>query len=245
MDTRRFPKTVGCVGIVMLCGIWSSAHAEGAGSTVVSMGWAHIDPQSGSDPLTVTGIAGNPVHMEIGGSGAAARNGDTGGIAFEHYLTDNIGAALVGGWPGNLQLEGQGTLASYGVIGKARPWSPQFLLRYHFNSAHSDIRPFVGIGVNYFWMTDQKITNSRFVTENFGPGGSAKVETSSSWNPVYQIGVDYKISDRWSAGVAVSYIPVDTKVKLTGRTAAGTEIISQTTVRLRPITTFFNLSYSF
>ncbi|WP_438889163.1 OmpW family outer membrane protein, partial [Bacillus cereus group sp. BC67] len=68
---------------------------------------------------------------------------------------------------------------------------------------------------------------------------------SSSWAPVVQAGLDYQINRRWSVGVLLAYIPTDTNVTLTGRTANRQEIVSHAKVRLRPLVTYLGLSYKF
>ncbi|MEQ5839483.1 OmpW family protein [Paraburkholderia acidicola] len=221
------------------------AHAQSAGSTVVSVGWARIMPLSNSDPLTVTSLAGHPVNQVETGTSGAATSTDTVGLVIERYITDNIGVAVAGGFPAYLGLEGRGTLGKYGQIGKARPWAPQVILRYHFLPATSKFRPFAGIGVNYTWFTNVRVNNQTFVTQSFGPGSSANASASSSWNPVFELGANYQFDKHWAAGFSFSYIPASTNVTLTGHTATGVDIVSKTRLRLRPITTFLNVSYIF
>ncbi|WP_408510185.1 OmpW/AlkL family protein [Paraburkholderia sediminicola] len=220
-------------------------YAQSAGNTVASFGWVHISPISSSDPLTVTSIAGHPVNEPKEGTGADATNADTVGVGLEHYFTDNIGVSMLGGYPTYMNLKGSGTLASYGVLGKGRPWSPQLIFNYHFMSADSKFRPFAGIGVAYTWYTNAKITNQSFVTSLVGPGGSASAKASSSWDPVFQVGANYRFAQHWTAGVTVMYIPTSTNLTLTARTATGTEIVANTKVRVRPIITFLNVAYIF
>lgn len=223
----------------------NGVQAQSAGDNTLSVGWVHSMPQTGSGPLHITSIGGMPVDVPVPGSGAGARNSDTIGLTLEHYFTDHIGLSVLVGVPGRTQLEGRGTLNSYGVLGDARTWAPEVVLRYHFAESESRIRPYLGLGVNYTWFTNARITNSAFVTQTFGPGGSATASASSSWSPVFQAGLDYRFSKHWAAGISLTYVPTDTNVKVSGRTAAGTEIVSETKVRLRPLMTFLNLSYTF
>ncbi|HDR8982660.1 OmpW family outer membrane protein [Burkholderia vietnamiensis] len=233
------------LGIIFSTLLSSPTFAQSAGSNVASVGWAHVSPVSSSDPLTVTNIGGAPANIVQTGTSGAAGSSDTVGAAFEHYFTDHFGVALVGGYPTYLNLEGRGSLATFGVMGKARPWAPQVILRYHFLASDSKFRPYAGIGVNYTWFTNAKITNGDFVTRSFGPGGSATVSASSSWNPVFEAGANYQFDKHWAVGFSVTYIPVSTDLTLTGHTATGMTVVSQTKLRIRPIVTFLNLSYAF
>jgi outer membrane protein len=241
----KYATTACLSGLTLIAGSVDSAHAQAAGDNVVSLGWAHVAPQTGSGPLTVTSVGGTPVNMPIPGSGSGARSADLPAFIFEHYITNQIGVAFLGGWPGRMQLEGRGVMDSYGVLGDTRTWAPEVVLRYHFGQPDSRFRPFVGVGVNYTWFTDTRVTNSDFVEQSFGPGGTATAHASSSWNPVVQAGLDYQISKRWSVDMLVAYIPTDTNVTLTGKTAGGTEIVSHAKVRLHPIVTFLGISYKF
>ncbi|WP_354685693.1 OmpW family outer membrane protein [Cupriavidus necator] len=245
MERWRYAGTMSLVSAVLIAAMGSSAHAQSAGDNVVSVGWAHIAPQTGSDPVKVTSIGGVSMNSEVPGSSVGARSLETVGILAEHYFTDHIGVALLGGFPMRTQLEGRGTFGGYGVLGDARTWSPELLLRYHFGQPESRFRPFAGVGVSYTWFTNARVTNDAFITQRFGPGGSATAEASSSWSPVVQVGLDYRISKHWSVGALVGYMPSDTNVTLKGRTAQGVEVVSQTKVRLRPIITFLSVSYTF
>jgi len=230
---------------IAIMGAWSNAHAQSSGSNVISLGWAHIAPQSSSTPLTVTSIGGRPVNVAQPGATGAAGTADTFGIVSEHYFSHNIGVALAGGWPVRLPVYGRGTLAQYGKIGEAIPMAPQLFLRYHLGTAQTNFRPFVGLGVNYSWFTDEQVTNSNFLTQNFGPGGSASIKASSSWNPVFEAGANYAIDKHWLVGFNVSYLPAKTTATLTGHTASGVEVVIQTKVKVCPIDTFLNVSYVF
>lgn len=245
METIRVGAIRNLVPVIAAVCICSNVDAQTAGSNVVSFGWTHIAPLSSSTPLTITSIGGQPANQELAGTGGKAGSANTAGFSGEHYFTDDIGVALVGGFPIYLNLAGTGSLQHYGVVGKARPWAPQLLLRYHLFSAQSKFRPFVGVGVNYSWFTNARVTNGDFISQTFGPGGSASVKASSSWNPVFEIGANYAFDKHWSAGLAVAYIPASTEITLTGRTAAGLESTTKTKVYLRPIITCLSISYVF
>ena len=221
------------------------ASAQATGSTTVSVGWLHVAPQGDATPLTVQSIGGVAVNQQLAGSGAHPTSSDTVGITTEYYVTDNIGVAMLLGLPLKVNLVGDGTLQKYGNLGSTKPMPPAIELRYHLFSAASKFRPFVGLGVNYTWFTQVRISNSQFVTDSLGPGGSAHAELSSSWNPVFEIGANYAITNHWSVGTSLGYIPVKTHLTLYGQTATGTQIVSKSTLRLNPLNVFLNVAYTF
>ena len=242
---RRMISAAGmaaCIGSAALTG---NANAQSAGSLTLATGWLHVAPQGDATPLTVESIGGVTVNQQLAGSGAHASSTDTVGITTEYYVTDNIGVAMLFGLPLTVNLVGDGTLEKYGNLGSTRPMPPAIELRYHLFSAASKFRPFVGLGVNYTWFTQVRTTNSQFVTDSVGPGGSAHAELSSSWNPVFEIGTNYAITKHWSVGTSLGYIPVKTHLTLYGQTATGTQIVSKSTLRLHPLNVFVNVAYTF
>lgn len=244
-DYRRMVNVAGLAACICSAALTDSANAQSAGSATLSIGWLHIAPQGNATPLTVESIGGMTVNQQVAGSGAHASSTDTVGITTEYYVTDNIGVAMLIGLPLTVNLIGDGTLQKYGNLGTTRPMPPAIELRYHLFSAESRFRPFIGLGVNYTWFTQVRTTNSQFVEDSFGPGGSAHATLSSSWNPVIEIGANYAITKHWSVGTSVNYMPVKTNLTLNGQTATGTQIVSRSTLRLDPLSVFLKVGYTF
>ncbi|RQR34380.1 OmpW family protein [Burkholderia sp. Bp9143] len=245
MDFRRTMSVGGvavCICSASLAGI---AHAQTAGSITTSAGWLHIAPQGDATPLTVQSVGGVTVNQQLAGTGAHASSTDTLGITTEYYITDNLGVAMLLGMPLKVNLIGDGTLQKYGVLGTTRPMPPAVELRYHLFSAGSKFRPYVGLGANYTWFTQVRATNSRFISDSFGPGGSVRATLGASWNPVFEFGANYAMTKHWSVGASVNYMPVKTNLTLYGQTATGTQIVSKSTLRLNPLSVFLNVAYTF
>jgi outer membrane protein len=244
-NCKRAIRSVGMAACICSAALIDNANAQSAGSVTLSAGWLHIAPQGDATPLTVESIGGAEVNRQVTGSGAHASSTDTMGITTEYYVTDNIGVATLFGLPLKVNLVGDGTLQKYGNLGSTKPIPPALELRYHLFSADSKFRPFVGLGVNYTWFTQVRTTNSQFVSDSLGPGGSARATLSSSWNPVFEAGANYAITKHWSIGASLGYVPVKTQLTLYGQTATGTQIVSKSTLRLDPINVFLNVAYTF
>ncbi|MDN7903391.1 OmpW family outer membrane protein [Burkholderia diffusa] len=238
----RFSGVAVCIGTAALA---NNADAQTAGSITTSVGWLHISPQGNATPLTVQSVDGAPVNRQMAGTGAHASSTDTMGITTEYYVTDNIGVAMLLGLPLKVNLIGDGTLQKYGTLGTTRPMPPAIELRYHLFSAASKFRPYAGLGVNYTWFTQVRATNSQFISDSFGPGGSAHATLSASWNPVFELGASYAMTKHWSVGTSINYMPVKTHLTLYGQTATGTPIVSTSTLRLNPVSVFLNVAYTF
>jgi len=131
--------------------------AQTAGSNVVSVGWFHLAPQDSSEILRKND---GPGAGPIPGSGSTVKSADTLGLAFTRYLTDNFSLTADLGIPPTFKLDGTGTLAGVGEIGKAKQWSPAIVAKYHFGDGNSAFRPFVGAGVTYVWYDNVELTDT-------------------------------------------------------------------------------------
>ncbi|VWD05167.1 OmpW family protein [Burkholderia contaminans] len=245
MNFNRTMSAANVAACICLVSLAARADAQTAGSITTSVGWLHIAPQGDATPLTVQSVGGVAVNQQVAGTGAHASSTDTLGITTEYYVTDNLGVAVLLGMPLKVNLIGDGTLQKYGTLGTTRPMPPAIELRYHLFAAASKFRPYLGIGVNYTWFTQVRAINSQFITDSFGPGGSARATLSASWNPVFEIGANYALTKHWSVGTSVNYMPVKTHLTLYGQTATGTPVVSTSTLRLNPLSVFLNVAYTF
>ena len=223
----------------------TAAHAQAAGSNIVSLGWFRVMPNSSSDPLVVKSIGGIPVNQSQSGTGAKIQEADTVGLAFTHFFTDNVAVELVGGIPPRHKIEGTGALSGYGEIGSAKQWSPAVLPKWYFFNADTKFRPYVGLGLNYTWFSDEKITNSAFQTKLAGPGSKSNVSTDGSLNPVLNVGATYAITKDWFVGLSVSYLPLKTTATIDSTTATGVHVVSEAKIKINPVVTFLNVGYRF
>ncbi|KAM9994374.1 hypothetical protein ACTFIZ_007613 [Dictyostelium cf. discoideum] len=149
------------------------------------------------------------------------------------------------------KIVGTGTIGQYGQLGSAKQWSPSILVKYYFGEATSKFCPFVGLGINYTWFSDVKLTNQNFIYSKYGAGATSSVSANNSWNPVFNLGASYKISDPWYASRSVSYLPLKTKLKIdtiSGKGfpfGTGVPVYSEAKANLNPIVIFANIGYRF
>jgi len=233
-------------GMAALACMTTAAHAQSAGSFVLSTGWFHLAPQSSSEPLRVTSIGGSPTNITEANTGASLSSADTIGFTLGYFVTDHIAAEFVLGYPPSFDLTGTGSFERIGKLGQAKQWSPTLLFKYFFNAPTAAFRPYLGIGVSRVWFTDAKITNSAFEANVLH--GPTSVDTDSSWAPVFNAGFTYAFDQHWFAGVSISYLPLSTTAKLNtaARTPVGTlNVQSQTKIKLNPIVSYVNIGYRF
>jgi len=86
---------------------------------------------------------------------------------------------------------------------------PTLLLQYHF-APNSNIRPYVGAGINYTYFFDEKVPGSSAVA-----GAGDSIDLDSSWGFAVQAGVDVSINDDWFVNADVKYIDIDTEAHFT------------------------------
>ncbi|SDV48277.1 OmpW/AlkL family protein [Chitinasiproducens palmae] len=228
-----------------------AAQAQSAGSFVANVGWFHFAPQDSSRPLEVT--RPGQAAVTVPGTGATVSNADTVGITGTYFITDNIAAEAVFGYPPRFKLYGEGGLGKLGQLGSASEWSPTLLLKYYFGQAGSRFRPYVGAGASYVWYGNVKLNaamaNGSFLAPGAAQGvvavGPTSADLTSSVAPVVNAGLAYNINDRWSISASVSYMWLSTRATLTTRLPNGAQITSQTRLKIDPIITFVSLGYRF
>ncbi|KAF1070933.1 MULTISPECIES: OmpW family protein [unclassified Variovorax] len=224
-----------------------SAFAQKAGDWVVGAGWFHLSPQDKSKPLMLT----SPVQSVLAGSGASVSDSDTLGLNAAYFLDDHWAVEGVLGIPPKFKLEGTGTLARVGELGKARQWSPTILGKYYFNDGNAAFRPFVGLGATYVWYSGVQITSnlqealgSQLRQRPLSTVTTAKLD--SSFAPVLNAGLAYQFDKHWGISFSVSYIPLKTKAKLTTTSITGLPIAtSEARLKLNPIVTYVAATYRF
>ena len=226
-------------------------------------------------PVTINTPLRLPNSFTSPGTGLSTNNSDTLGLVFSHFVTDHIAVTSVAGVPPKFKLYGHGTIqppGPAGALGKqdigdpavnpivksVRQWSPALIFQYYFGKAEAKFRPFLGIGVSYNWFSDIQLNNN-FVTstqDNLGailaagagkPGKTTvEAKASSSWQPVFNAGAIYNVTDRWGIVASVTYIPLKTTSSTIIKAADGTELaVSKAELKADPIITYLAVSYRF
>lgn len=246
------------------------------GRNVMAVGWFHIRPIDSSTPLTTSTSSLGLGTWQSPGTDVRVSNADTLSLTFTHFFDDNWAGTFVGGVPPKFNLYGSGnviapipvigplTLINLGLpqnnpVATVREWSPAIQVEYHFGTAQSKVRPFVGVGVSYNFFTNLRL-NSNFVNalQNLGqtlqlgmgqiPTGPGKVsaETSSSWTPTATVGISYEFAKRWLATGTVSYLPLKTTSTITIRSQQGQVLATnKTDIKVDPIVFGLNVGYKF
>lgn len=182
-------------GLALLAG---QAHSLQAGDWVVRGGAHYVSPASDNGELD----NGGP-EIEVTGNYRPS-------ISITRMMTDNVGVELLGAAPfrHDIRLDGIGKVAS------TKHLPPTLSVQYQFSPA-ADLRPFVGLGLNY---TNFFSTNTR------GALSDSRMKLDDSWGLAVQAGIEMKIDESWSVGVEARYIQIESDVKVDGDKVATAEI---------------------
>jgi len=136
-----------------------------------------------------------------------------------YMIAPNWGVELILGYSDHTVTAEKG-VAALGDVIDAKALPPTLTLQYHF-APNSNIRPYVGAGINYTYFFDEETAGAVA-----GTSGS-KVSLESSWGLAAQAGVDISLNDDWFVNLDVKYIQMDTTAKfsnIAGGTIANAEI---------------------
>ena len=127
------------------------------GNWLLRGGLAYISPNDDSD--AITGVPGS----EIGVDDAA-----TFGFTVGYMFTNNVSVELLGIWPANHDLEGEGTLPGLGIndVGELDIWTPTVSVNYYFMQG-SKFRPHIGAGLTYTTYMDEEVSGQARATASW------------------------------------------------------------------------------
>ncbi len=155
----------------------------------------------------------------IGGAtvpGADLSLNDTYSPAFEigYYFTPNFAIALASGYPPTTTATGAGTIAGYGILGKATGGMIQLNAQYHFTNFGA-FQPYVGAGPAYSLILnnqDGAMTNFK-VNNAFGFG----LQVGADWMVTKNVGVYLDLKKVFISTTASGYAglaPVTSDIRL-------------------------------
>lgn len=226
-------------------------------------------------PTPMNGALGLPPSFNSPGTGLSVGQADTLGITFSHFLTDQFAVTALAGVPPKFQVYGSGTITPPGpagtlgtqniglgavnpIVKSARLWSPAVILQYYIGQPTSRFRPFLGVGVSYNWFSDVQLgdnfiaqtrnTLGQVLAAGAGKPGPTQVsgDASSSWQPVFNAGFLFNITEHWGLLASLSYIPLKTTSSVTIKAADGTTLaVSKSDLKADPLITFLAVSYKF
>jgi outer membrane protein len=171
------------------------AMAYEAGDWLVRGRIINVNPNDDSGTLTLNGV-------DQGTKGVSVNSDTVPELDITYMLHKNWGVELILGYS-NHTVKGEKSWSALGDVIDTKVLPPTLTLQYHF-MPDSNIRPYVGAGINYTYFFDEEVKGPVLDV----PG--AKVKLDSSWGLAAQAGVDVALNDDWFVNFDVKYIDIDT-----------------------------------
>jgi outer membrane protein len=230
--TRFIPRALAGAALLALCGAASAQFTVRAGVT-------HISPNSSASDAVGPFLPGPPSGISLD-----VKNKATLFLSLAYALNDNMELELAGGYPPTHDVNAKiasslpSNIRAFNgqKIARVRQLAPTLFFNYKFGSASSQWRPFVGLGVNYTKF-DKRVSTA---ANNALNGGPTDIDMTDSWGLAGQVGLSYRIDDRWS--VMGSLATARVKSKITTTTAG---IQRNIDVRFHPAVFTIAVGYSF
>ncbi|MFW5451691.1 MAG: OmpW/AlkL family protein [Methylophagaceae bacterium] len=166
-----------------------------AGDWLVRGRIAHIDVDGSSGQLFVNTVAS--------GDGVEVDSDTIPELDITYMITPNWGVELILGYSEHT-VTGEKAWTGLGDVIDAKVLPPTLTLQYHF-APHSNIRPYVGAGINYTYFFDEEVVGPVL------PNPGDNINLDSSWGFAVQAGVDVAINNDWFVNLDVKYIDIDTE----------------------------------
>ncbi|MEX0447134.1 MULTISPECIES: outer membrane protein OmpW [Xenorhabdus] len=197
----------------------SLTFAHEAGDFLFRAGTATVRPNAGSD--NVLGLGSFDVN-----------NNTQLGLTFGYMVTDNIGVELLAATP----FQHNVNLPKVGEIATVKHLPPTLMAQYYFGDKENDLRPYIGIGVNYTTFFDEKFNNNATVKA----ANLNSLDLKDSWGVAGQVGLDYQLDKNWMLNTSLWWMNIETDVKF----KAGDKDYKYKT-RLDPWVFMFGVGYKF
>ena len=159
-----------------------------------------VDPQGDSEKVRVNGAATD--------SGVAVNSDTVPEVDFTYMIDKNWGTELILAYSKHTVSTTAGALSGLGDVADVKVLPPTLTLQYHF-SPDSNIRPYLGAGINYTMFFDEKLTGGI-------KGLANKISLDDSWGLAAQAGLDVDINDTWFVNLDVKYIDMKTEANISG-----------------------------
>ncbi|MFJ2364887.1 OmpW family protein [Pseudomonas sp. NPDC087697] len=213
------------------------AQAHEAGDIIVRAGAITVNPKASSSSVKVD--QGPLAGTNLGGK--ATMNSDTQlGLNFAYMLTNNIGIELLAASPfeHDVNLKGTSLGAANGKLGTLKHLPPTLSVVYYPLNNKSAFQPYVGAGINYTWIYDEKLSNEAQAN------GFSNFKTKNSWGMAFQVGADYMITDNIMLNAQMRYIDINTRATVENDAVApGTR--ARVNVDVDPFVYMVGLGYKF
>jgi outer membrane protein len=211
----------------VLCAAGGAAMAQSAGTWLIKSGINTIAPQVDSGDLSAPSLPGTKIDVEKASAVI---------VTAAYMLTDAVSLEFYAGLPYKHDVVGDGAIQGVGRLGTVKQVSPTLFAQYRFMAASAPLRPYVGLGLTYLYHFDEE--GSGTLTALTNPGGPpTRMSAGDAWGLSPQVGVNYKLNERWFIDASV----IKTFIKAESTLSTGQKIET----RLDPLSANLSLGYRF
>ena len=198
-------KTLLATSILAIALTAPLAHAYKAGDIIVRAGAVTVAPNEDSSNVQAGA-------NKVPGTKATLDSNTQLGLTGTYMITDKVGIELLAATPFSHTVGVKGFGAPIdGNLADIKHLPPTLSAVYYPLDSGSAFQPYVGLGLNYTWFFDTKLTSA-------AEGANFKgFELKDSWGLAGQVGMDYMLTDNLLFNAHVRYIDIDT----TGTTHLG------------------------
>lgn len=210
----------------------NDALAYEPGDWVVRAGYAAVDPRDDSGDLKLEGTP-------LGGTGVGVDSASALGLSISYVIAPGIGIEVLAASPFKHAITSKG-LGDLGLrdgtrLGDTRQLPPTISAQYYFAPAGSAWQPYAGVGINYTTFFNESL--SATAKQQLG---ASHLTLKDSWGLAFELGMDWRINERWLLNAAVWHMDIDSDASL--QTALGKV---KTHVNIDPWVYMFGVGYKF
>lgn len=209
-----------------------------AGDVVVRAGVITVTTNEKSSGVKVDRgpLAGNNL------GGKVSKDNDTQlGLNFTVFVHENIGIELLAASPFSTNAKIKGTGAVDGDLGKVTYLPPVLSVVYHPLSNNSKWQPYVGVGINYTWFYQESLSSDMKAGNNAAGFPLSNFRVKNTWNPAYQVGLDYMWDDNLILNAQIRYIDLTT----TAYVDVGNDGRAKVDFQVKPVAYMVGIGYKF
>ena len=214
-----------------------SVMAHEAGDILVRAGVVTVTTSESTSGVMVDGTT------DLGGE-ATLNNNTQLGLNFAYMVTNKVAVELLGASPfeHDVAIKDTNANAVDGELGKVKHLPPTLSAVYFPLDAGSAFQPYVGVGVNYTWFFDEKVTSGAKAGENAAGFPLTNLKVKNSWGWAAQIGADYMLTENIMLNGQIRYIDIDTEATVD---VAGGAAHAKVDVNIKPVVYMVGLGYKF
>lgn len=239
--SRTFTLSVVAASLLAAAG---SVHAYQAGDILVRAGAVLVDPQDSSGTVTLGGAGVGDGNWKV-----SVDSNTQLGLNLSYMITDHIAVGLLAATPFKHSISASGSIAGAGKLGETKHLPPTLTLQYYpLHSGHK-FQPYLGLGINYTTFFEEKTTDTLTGAVDAALGGgvaSTGLRLDDSFGVAAEIGMDYRLSDRFALNAAIWWADIDTTAKIDAYAADGTRLgTAKVDVDIDPLVYMIGFSYRF